>query len=60
MKLSFFVQKRPYIFAQYSRIAFLSVTKKYHNDFFLTLFIMYFSSEEFYIVITCIKKIKHV
>lgn len=41
-------------FAKYSRIAFLSMTKGYY--FFLTRFNMYFSFEEFYIDIICIKK----
>lgn len=45
-------------FAKYSRIAFLSMTKGY--CFFLTRFNMYFSFEEFYIDIICIKKIRHV
>lgn len=45
-------------FAKYSRIAFLSMTKGYY--FFLTRFNMYFSFEEFYIDIICIKKIRHV
>lgn len=41
-------------FAKYSRIAFLSMTKEYY--FFLARFNMYFSFEEFYIDIICMKK----